>query len=114
MACDACLLNTPTNFIAPFKAPPVTLDVSVYLKSARAGTLSGAISKTAIVTFMIFTAFPPRAKEYKLIAACLHDVLSEFGLPRPGPLRKSRRFQVSNADLTSSVMCYPRLALYST
>jgi hypothetical protein len=38
MACEACLLKTPANFIMPFSEPPVIFAVSVYVKSARAGT----------------------------------------------------------------------------
>src|ERR1700722_918894 len=60
MACEACLLNTPANFIAPFIAPPVILDVSVYLKSARAGTLNGASNRMDRATLIAFTVFPPR------------------------------------------------------
>src|SRR6478736_4679979 len=37
IACEACLLKTPANFIMPFSEPPVIFAVSVYLKSARAG-----------------------------------------------------------------------------
>src|SRR6185369_5928758 len=59
MASEACLLNTPANFIASFIAPPVILDVSVYLKSARTGTLNGVSSRMDTTIRMAFTAFPP-------------------------------------------------------
>jgi hypothetical protein len=63
VACEACLLNTPANFMALFRAPPVILEVSIYLKSARAGTLNVASSrKMDNVTLIVFTVLPPTAE----------------------------------------------------
>src|SRR5580704_8432929 len=48
---DACLLNTLTAFIMLIKLPPVICVVSVYLKSACAGTLPNiSIAHTPVAT----------------------------------------------------------------
>src|SRR5580765_1434786 len=58
--CEACLLKTLANFTMLFSEPPVILDVSVYLKSARAGTQPESNSRQSRAEQGFFTR-PPGA-----------------------------------------------------
>src|SRR5258708_35023946 len=63
MASEACLLKMVTAFIMLLRVPPVIFDVSVYLKSALAGTVPSTRSTHKATAIIAFISKPPFAND---------------------------------------------------
>src|SRR5258708_29394859 len=63
MASEACLLKMVTAFIMLLRVPPVIFDVSVYLKSALAGTVPSTRSTHKTTAIIAFISKPPFAND---------------------------------------------------